>query len=474
MRHKYFARIAALLAIVITAVCLTPATVWADSGVQLQDPSVTYLDEENALLEGNTLVAGKDVTLYIPVINRGGVTASSITCELPYSGDALAFPFESSTQAAVQASAYKKYDAAANDGKGGLVDWTDDSLAAGERGWFQLSGVKALASLSQGNMQLVFNLNYDGAAAAQTVRLTVYVTNSDWNPSAGGGSSYKSKPKVIIESYSFDRDRIYAGDTVRVNICVRNTSLTEAITNLQLDYSDEGGKILPSSGSSNSVFLGSIEKGEAYQLVLFLDIAPDAEAKTYALGVKLVYEGTKNRSEFTEETSIGLAVLQRIRIRLTDPVIYGDPWVGQGTSMSLSLYNLSKATIYNCSAEISGDGLSLEEPFFGGNIAAGGTMRADLSVISEQAGEVAGQIIITYENIYGETTTETVDFSMFVNEMAAAGDDVDVGVMMETEQPQAKGLGWYWWLLIAAAVIAGAVLLIITLQKRRKKYLEEL
>lgn len=472
MKHRGILRLVALTAVAATLICMLPAASLADPAPRLEQPSVTYLNEENDLLADNMLVAGKEATLYIPIINRGDATAVSPTCVLPYSGDPGVFPFDGTAN--VSATPYKIYDPTGNNGKGALKDWDGAELKPGERAWFKLTGVKALASLSQGNMPLVFNVTCNGLTSM--VAMTVYVTNASWKPSAGGGgSSYKSKPKVIIESYSFDRDRIYAGDTIRVNICVRNTSLTEAITNLQLDYNDEGGMILPTSGGSNSVYLGEIKAGEAYQLAVFLNVAPDAEAKTYSLGVKLVYEGTKNRAEFTEETSIALAVLQRIRVRLTDPVVYGDPWVGQGVSMGVSLYNLSKATIYNCAAEVQGEGLSLEEPFFGGNVAAGGTMRADLSVISEKAGEVNGQILITYEDVYGEATSETVDFSMFVNDMAP--DDGAMEPMPEAmpeAAPASKGMAWYWWLLIALAVAGGAVVLIVVLRKRRKKYLEEL
>ncbi len=471
MKRKALSRFGALALALAVLACLLPIAP-AAAAPQLEDPTVTYLKEENELLEANMLVAGKEATLYIPTINRGDAPATGLSCELPYSGDALAFPFESDQQASLKAVPFKKYDPAGNDGKGALVDWDGASLAEGERGWFKLSGAKALASLTQGSLQLVFSITCAEDPAPQQIKMTVYVTNPSWRPPSGG-SSARSKPKVIIESYSFDRERIYAGDTVRLNISVRNTSSAEAITNLQLNYSSETGVILPGSGSSNSVFLGEIKKGEAYQLVLFLNIAPDAEAKTYPLALQLVYESAKNFTEYKEETSIAIPVLQGIRVRLTEPVVYGDPWVGQGISMSLSLYNLSKATIYNCSAEIEGEGLSLEEPFFGGNVSAGGTMRADLIVIPDRAGEVQGKVLINYENVYGEPTVESVDFTMFVNDFGPSGGGEEM--MPMPEEPVAKAnLGWLLWLVIGLVVAGGVVALIIILRKRRKKFLEEL
>ena len=474
MKRKGLSRLLTLAAALAVLACLLPLGRVAAAAPQLQDPNVTYLDEENALLAGNAIVAGKDAKLYIPIINRGDVPANSLQCVLPYSGDPVAFPFESSTLADVNAVPYKKFDPSANGGSGGLVDWDGTTLAVGERAWFELTGVKALTSLTQGSLQLVFEVFCAGSSAPELIKITVYVTNVSWSPPVGG-SGNRSKPKVIIEAYSFDRERVYAGDKLRINLSVRNTSSAEAITNLLLTYSSDGGVLLPSSGTSNSVFLGEIKKGEAYQLVLFIDVSSGAEAKTYPLSIQLAYESARNFAEFKEETSITIPVLQRIRVRLTEPAMYGDPWVGQGIMMSFSLYNLSKSTIYNCSVEVAGEGLSLEEPFFGGNVSGGNMMRADVSVIPETAGEVHGQFLVNYENIFGEITTETLDFTLFVQDFGGRGSEetFDPGVMPE-QNSAAGSFAWLWWALIGAVVLGGVIVLIVVLRKRRKKFLEEL
>ena len=172
MKRKGFYRLSALALALVFVLGLLPITT-ASAAPQLEDPNVTYLAEENQLFAANNLVAGKAATLYIPIINRGSDEATNLSCELPYSGDPLAFPFESTTQAAVSAKAYKKFDPAENNGKGALVDWDGSSLKEGERAWFELSGVTALSSLSQGSLQLVFTMNCDGLSAPQQIKMTV-------------------------------------------------------------------------------------------------------------------------------------------------------------------------------------------------------------------------------------------------------------------------------------------------------------
>ena len=130
--------------------------------------------------------------------------------------------------------------------------------------------------------------------------------------------------------------------------------------------------------SINNV-VGTIDKEDAYVLSVKLQVAPDAEAKPQLLAIKLSYEGTKNRSDFEETASVSIPVQQKARVRINDPVVYDDPWVGSNVSVGLTLYNLGKSTLYNCMVDVVGDGVTLEESYFGGNIAAGGTMRGTRS-----------------------------------------------------------------------------------------------
>ena len=293
--------------------------------------------------------------------------------------------------------------------------------------------------------------------------------------SSSGGSSYKSKPKVIIESYQFEQNPIYAGDVVQLRLIVANTSNREAITNLQLDYSCEGGAVIPAPGGSSSIFLGTIDKNGARALTIDLQIAPDAEAKSQVLAVTLSYEGTKNRADLEEKASVNVPILQKARVRINDPVVYDDPWVGSNVSVGISLYNLGKSPLYNCMVDVVGDDLKLEESYFGGNVASGSSMNADLSVIPQVSGDIDAKIRITYEDVYGNQTEELRPLTMTVNEEtpAALASPGDAG-SMPSDKPQGGGIGWIFWVLGGLTVAAGAVVLVIRLKKKRERQLEDL
>jgi len=121
------------------------------------------------------------------------------------------------------------------------------------------------------------------------------------------------------------------------------------------------------------------------------------------------------------------------------------------------------------------DNLTLEESYFGGNVAAGGTMRADLTVTPLTAGEVTGNLLVTYEDAYGNQTEELLPLDLFVNDSATAVSYVSGSNAAYTEdEAQSGGATWYWWVLGGAAVTAGLIALGVHSRKKRERELEDL
>ena len=475
MRNTKKIRVFAILlslALLITALPLYSALA-DDSGpghiVLLKEVS----DEEKSLLQTPTGYPGESITIYVPVLNKNLENATGLKCRLDVNADVTKFPFvkANETDTSLNVPNDKKWDEAAEK----LVGW-DGNLAISERAYFKVTA-KLLSTLAAGPYELPFQISYnDGSGnVVDIVKVNIEVREKTSGGSSGGGSGYKSKPKVILESYSFGEEAIYAGDTVTLRLVVANTSQREAITNLTLDLSNEAGVILPAPGGSNSIYIGTIEKDDAYVLSVKMQIAPDAEAKSQLLAIKLSYEGTKNRSEFNETASVSIPVLQKARVRINDPVIYDDPWVGSNVSVGVTLYNLGKSTLYNCMVDVVGDGVTVEESYFGGNVVAGGTMRADLTVTPTMAGTLDAKVRVTYEDVNGNETEELLPMNMVVNEegmgeMVSPGNG---GMEIPGDKPASANIGWVFWTLGGGAVVSGLVFLAIKAKKKREQALEE-
>ncbi|MEA4915679.1 MAG: hypothetical protein VB061_14025 [Christensenella sp.] len=430
----------------------------------LQDVS----DEEKGFLQIQSAYIGEDIDFYVPILNKNLESATDLTCSLPVPdpANADAYPFS----AAPQINPEKTWDSINSQ----VVGWDGKVLAIGDRAYFRVKGT-ILATATPGMKTLSFVITYNGTMT-DTVKVNIEVREkSDGGGSSSGGSSYKSKPKVILESYSFSEDTIYAGDTVTLRLVVANTSKREAITNLQLDFSNEAGAILPAPGGSSSVFIGTIDKDDAYVLSVKLQVTPDADAKSQLLAIKLSYEGTKNRSDFEETASVSVPVQQKARVRINDPIVYDDPWVGTNVAVGVTLYNLGKSSLYNCMVDVVGDGLTLEESYFGGNVAAGGTMRADLNVTPTIAGQLDAKVRVTYEDVNGNPTETLLPLNMVVNEEPAGG-AVSPGngaTEIPGDAPANANIGWVFWALGGVAVVTGLVVVGVKMKKKRERALEE-
>lgn len=421
---------------------------------------------------------GDSISIYVPVKNVGGSTATDMTCEIPVSGNPDTFPFvnDNETTVSFTANPYQKVDSSTSK----LKKWSGDELFDGEHAYFKLD-ITILPDATSGYKTLTFNVNYSygGASCTDTVEVTLYVRPVEAS-TGSSGSSYKSKPKVIIESYEFTSDTIYAGDTVTLRLVVANTSSREAITNLTLDLSDESGAVMPAPGGSSSIYIGTIDKQSVYAFSIDLQISPDAESKSHLLTMTLAYEGTKNRQEFEETASLNVPVTQHARVRINDPVVYDDPWIGSSVSVGVTLYNLGKSPLYNCLVDLEdNENLTLEESYFGGNVAAGGTMRADLTVTPLVGGEVTGNLRVTYEDVYGNQTEQLLPLDLMVNDDATVVSYASGSNAMYVDEDSAQmqaggGVAWYWWVLGAAVVIAGLVVLGIRAKKKRERELEDL
>lgn len=475
MRNNKKIRLFALilsLALVVAAFPLSTALA-ADPDLQIfNDKTAIVTTKETDYIGTRAGHVGDEISFYVPVLNVSGGQLTDLKASVAVSSSVASFPFEnpdaSKTAVEVPADQYADQDAKK------LIKWDGKTLEKGQHAYFKVK-LTFSSSATQGYYKVPVTITYNGGSTV-TFDVRVYCRGIDTSgSSSGGGSSYKSKPKVIIESYQFEQDPIYAGDTVTLDIIVANTSSREAITNLQLDYTNEAGAVLPAPGGSSSVYIGTIDKDGICALSLNLQISPDAEAKSQVLAITLSYEGTKNRSDFEEKASVSVPILQKARVRINDPVVYDDPWVGSSVAVGVTLYNLGKSPLYNCMVDVVGDNLTLEETYFGGNVAAGGTMRADLNVTPEVAGDLDAKVRVTYEDVNGNQTEELLPLKMTVNadaptDMASPGD----GAAAPGDQPASANIGWIFWVLGGIAVLTGLVFLGIKLKKKRERALEDL
>jgi len=339
---------------------------------------------------------------------------------------------------------------------------------------------------SRGVKQVDFELLYRvGSPTGEWEQciLSVFVNiTKGYSPGGGGGGGITVMPKLILESYQVDTDRIYAGESFILTFHLRNTSETESIKNLEIQTSEATGLLLPAGNGAGTMFIREILPDETITQTLMLQSAPDADAKPYTLMLHFGYDGGTSKQPYTSETNITLPILQRVRVECDPPISYGQPYLNSDYGLYLNIYNKGKSTVYNCEITVEGEGVSMMEPYFGGNLSAGAMLSADFGLMIEMAGFLTPEIVVSFEDIYGEVMQIRFPLELDVYDADGEFGGIDMGDggigfypggPDDFKDPSVNGeTGSNWWIWVVAAVggalLIAAIVLIAVKRKRRR------
>jgi len=371
-----------------------------------------------------------------------------------------------------------------------LVDYTlsyPGSIGRGQVVEF-LYHLRLSKKATVGVKQVDFNVTYrndEGDLKSGTVSLFVNVRKG-LSPTSDKDTT-TSVPKLIIESYKLSSDKIYAGETFDLEFTIKNTSDSTNLQNVQIHIKDAGetATIVPASGGSNTLYISKIGKGQSSSQKVSLQTAPDAAAKAYTLNVDFSYESASTNAAHTANETIAVPILQKIRLKCDEPTVYDDvSYLDSSTSMSIKMYNMGRSSIYNCIVDVEGNGLKLEESYFGGTLSAGSTLAADISVIPSEAGDIQGTVVISYEDVYGEPGEERLPFTLHVEDPNAGmenmegmegmgGEGMEGGMTDPGMEGDSKGFPWWGWVIGAGALGGGGFFGFKKLKKHRARSLED-
>lgn len=410
--------------------------------------------------------AGDTIKVVLPILNRGntpgadgwpiGNNISNIEITPKLSADLNEFPFE------IKELDYKR---------------TISYLPAGAKGVVEYN-LKLSPNVTSGPKAVTFNAVYYNNQVLETAQFQIFVNVIKGAAAPSGDGTKVSEPKVIIKSYSVEPETVLAGETFKLSMELQNTSDKEDVKNVKITVQNQDNLILPAASGSSTLYVSKIGKGKSTTVSLDMQSTPDIPAKAHLLSVAFNYEGANSLVSYNVTEQISLSVTQPIRIRLDEPTIGGDGYVGQSIYASMKLYNMGKSTIYNCMLDVDAPGLRMEETFYGGNLTSGSTIYMDFNLIPEQGGQIQGDLVVTYEDVYGKQYEERVPVT--VNVMEEMMEDPGVWnpekPMPDGEIPQEGGGGMSPWLIGGICLAAVAVIVIVLMQvrkARRRRELEE-
>ena len=348
------------------------------------------------------------ISMRIPVINVGG-TLTSVTVSPVVSTSLDEFPF------VVESTSYSKYF---NYWASGEVKYLDYTFTVSP---FATSGNKAIKFKAS---------YYENSAPAEGSFSTQITIIDGYDASAMA---------VMVKEY-----KLYVDDT-EVSGLMAGEETELRLTVINNSKVDTAKKVIGSLVFTNSPGLTLCVGGTA-TLKYKIMAKQDAEVGPAMLGINLTYETTEAVAGKAAQ-NIMLPISQKMDILAGTPEVYGTPSKDKEATISVPLTNMGRAKAMNIRV-LATDGMKSSTPCYVGDLLAGGSTSADVTVSFTKIGAFVGKLILQYEDANGETYAQDISVPLSVAESSADADANSVST-----QKSGTGSRWWLWLIVILLVL---------------------
>lgn len=306
--------------------------------------------------------------------------------------------------------------------------------------------IKATEKAADGNHAVTVSAEYEtenGNSGSSNDTLNINVKGKTEEETKENNSS----PRLMVTGYEVENGFISPDSSATLKVTIKNTNPHKAVSNIKLTLSDESGEIKPDGMGTK--YVSAISAGGVYTWNVKLNAANTAAANEHKLNLSMEYED-ENHSPYSASDTLLVQVRQTASLDYNGAQLPVKVIQGNVTTVTLTLMNTGKSTLYNCMFEFNVEGLNSGGSTFVGTINAGesGSGNANLRVSEEILGEVNGTLTISYEDDYGEKYTKTVDVSTVIEEKVELTDTLN-------EEEEKQNNLWWLFLLIGLAVGGG-------------------
>lgn len=433
-----------------------------------ETPQETPAANSNIIIGGkeyDTTVAnaGQQCEIAVPLVNLGDTNVTNVVITPALSGDVTTWPFEISKTDYSQVCEVLEGE---NSGK--------DVLA--RKCTFRWA-LKTRDDAVTGYTKLVFNVTYNETDGTQnTVALDYYVQVNGVAPEEVNENGKISTPRVIVTGFTTTPEEVYAGDTFKLTLNLKNTSKQTSVSNMLFDIqgTQEGtdanntyAAFLPTAGSS-TIFVDSIAPNSSKSISIELKSKADLAQKPYVVTVNMEYEDSDANS-FTETASVSVPIKQEAKVDISGVTLMPETVeIGNEANVMFSIYNVGKTKLYNVNVKFAADSISGGDTFIG-NLDPGATGNVDAYLAAQAATMDDGivKILITYEDEEGKEATIEESMTLFVSEPYYP-EMYEDPMMMEGMEEEKAGFPWWGVALIGVAVAGAAAAAVVIIRKKKK------
>ena len=312
------------------------------------------------------------ISMRIPVINVGG-TLTSVTVYPVVSAALDEFPF------VIDSTNLGKYFDYWPSGEVKYLDYT-----------FTVSPFA-----TSGNKSIKFKANYfENSAPAEGSFSTQFTVIDGYDASA---------MSVMVQSYKLYVDDtevsgLMAGEETELRLTLINNSKYDTAKKIisSLVFTNSPGLTL-CVGGTDTAYADSIKPGGTTILKYKIMAKQDAEVGPAMLGINLTYETTEAVAGKAAQ-NIMLPVSQKMDVLAGTPEVYGTPSKDKEATISVPLTNMGRAKAMNIRV-LATDGMTASTPCYVGDLLAGGSTSADVTVGFSKIGAFVGKMILQYRRI---------------------------------------------------------------------------
>lgn len=214
---------------------------------------------------------------------------------------------------------------------------------------------------------------------------------------------YKT-PKIIIESFTTEKDSIVAGEEFNLTYTLKNTSEDFDVENITVLLQNDSSNIFTPVSASYSYFIERIPAGGSYEISIPLLPKINAESNIYAISFSIDYEYlTKSKNPAYVQNSVretlSVKVVQPINIEFSNVYIPEIVYEGDMFNISFNYNNKSRSNLYFLNIDLEGDFAFLDGKQEMGSIPSGYADMFDGMVqVNVPAGEYEFSIVFNFKD----------------------------------------------------------------------------
>lgn len=203
------------------------------------------------------------------------------------------------------------------------------------------------------------------------------------------------------------------GSDGSLTLTITNPTTTQSIMDGEITVTDSSGEILMSG--SNRLQVNEILPGKSETVIIPTTVKGNASINQHTLEVKFSYKVLGQDAEWKETFTV--PVTQAIRLE-QGGVQLPTAIAGELSNMTLPLMNMGKGELQNVLVKLEMGGVLDAQSVLVGTMAAGETKQAKLTFTPklDSVGTHSGTVIITCEDSYGNTFSQTLDVTLTVDE----------------------------------------------------------